>query len=166
MLMTGIDLNRGYDNCPVLKSRGLPDACDSVRGHFERNARSTIQSCNYQRGLFMSGKYLMIPTAIALVSTSGCVTRTTYKNEPRQSIHFASEQAAQTFYETYLGKSNRRTRTMTESFRMKKLKTIARNCRNIPLRNFKAGRSRWEFAILPDALHSLPASASGFSHSG
>src|SRR3954470_4244333 len=50
----------------------------------------------------MRTKYLIIPTAIVLMSMPGCVTRTTAKNEPRQSVHFSSEQAVETFYEAYL----------------------------------------------------------------
>src|SRR5437762_2268009 len=33
---------------------------------------------------------------------SGCVTRTTVKDEPRKQVHFASQIAAETFYEAYL----------------------------------------------------------------
>ena len=49
-----------------------------------------------------------IPPTIAIVivalvcAASGCVTRVTIKNEPRQQVKFASAQAAQTFYEAYL----------------------------------------------------------------
>jgi hypothetical protein len=53
----------------------------------------------------MRTKYLIIPTAIALVATPGCVTHTTFKNEARQSVHFSSGQAAETFYEAYLAAS-------------------------------------------------------------
>ena len=38
---------------------------------------------------------------------SGCVTRTTFKDEPRQSVHFASAEAAQTFYDAYLARNYR-----------------------------------------------------------
>ena len=50
----------------------------------------------------MKTKCLLIPAILALVIASGCVTRTTVKNEPRQSVHFASQQAAETFYNAYL----------------------------------------------------------------
>jgi len=53
----------------------------------------------------MRTKYLIIPTAMALISMPGCVTRTTAKNEPRQSVHFSSERAVETFYEAYLASS-------------------------------------------------------------
>jgi hypothetical protein len=35
---------------------------------------------------------------------SGCVSQTTFKDEPRQSVHFASAEAAQTFYDAYLAR--------------------------------------------------------------
>ena len=34
--------------------------------------------------------------------TAGCVTRTTYTNMPRETIRFASQSAAETFYNAYL----------------------------------------------------------------
>lgn len=45
-----------------------------------------------------------IPALIALLSclTSGCVTRITYKNEPRRGVRFSNVQAAQAFYEALL----------------------------------------------------------------
>ncbi len=47
---------------------------------------------------------LMFVLLIAVLgyASSGCVTRATVKNEPRQSVRFANAQAAQTFYEAYL----------------------------------------------------------------
>ncbi len=45
-----------------------------------------------------------IPATIAFISclTAGCVSHTTIKDEPRQSVRFSSSQAAQTFYDAYL----------------------------------------------------------------
>jgi hypothetical protein len=50
----------------------------------------------------MRTKYAIIPTTMALVSAPGCITHTTARNEPRQSVHFSSERSAETFYEAYL----------------------------------------------------------------
>jgi hypothetical protein len=52
----------------------------------------------------MKKKSIAIPAIITLLCciTSGCVTRTTVKDEPRQSVQFASAQAAQTFYDAYI----------------------------------------------------------------
>ena len=49
-----------------------------------------------------------IPAIVALLSclTSGCVTHTTIKDEPRQSVRFSSAQAAQTFYDAYLSSAS------------------------------------------------------------
>ena len=73
---------------------------------FERNAGQAIESsrlnCPTSEVKMMRVKSLVIPTAIGLISMTGCVTRTTVKNEPRETIHFGSERAAQTFYEAYL----------------------------------------------------------------
>jgi len=46
----------------------------------------------------------IIPAIVALFSciTSGCVTHTTVKDEPRQSVRFSSPEAAKTFYDAYL----------------------------------------------------------------
>jgi len=73
---------------------------------FERNAGQAIESsrlnCPKSEVKMMRVKSLVIPTAIGLISMTGCVTRTTVKNEPRETIHFGSERAAQNFYEAYL----------------------------------------------------------------
>jgi len=45
---------------------------------------------------------LTLVVVFAMLASSGCVTRATVKDEPRQSVRFASAQAAQTFYEAYL----------------------------------------------------------------
>lgn len=52
----------------------------------------------------MKTTHLTIPAIIALLGclTSGCVTQTTVKDEPRQSVHFSDPQAAKTFYDAYL----------------------------------------------------------------
>ena len=50
----------------------------------------------------MKTKHLIVPSILALIVASGCVTRTTVQNEPRQSVRFASQQAAETFYSAYL----------------------------------------------------------------
>ncbi len=52
----------------------------------------------------MKTTYVTIPAIIALLSclTSGCVSHTTIKDEPRQSVRFSSPQSAQTFYDAYL----------------------------------------------------------------
>jgi hypothetical protein len=57
---------------------------------------------------------VIIITLFACIA-SGCVTRTTVKDEPRQHVRFASQQAAETFYEAYLAiyyPSNKRDSTM------------------------------------------------------
>jgi hypothetical protein len=48
--------------------------------------------------------HAVIPAIIALIGclTSGCVTHTTVKDEPRQGVRFSSAEAAQTFYDAYL----------------------------------------------------------------
>ena len=52
----------------------------------------------------MKTKHITIPAIIALLSclTSGCVSHTTIKDEPRKSVRFSSPRSAQTFYDTYL----------------------------------------------------------------
>lgn len=52
----------------------------------------------------MKTSHITIPASIAVLSciTSGCVTHTTIKDESRQSVHFSSPEAAQTFYDAYL----------------------------------------------------------------
>ena len=51
---------------------------------------------------------ITIPASIALLGclVSGCVTQTTIKDESRQSVHFSSPEAAQTFYDAYLSVTN------------------------------------------------------------
>jgi hypothetical protein len=50
----------------------------------------------------MKTRILVIPAIVVLIIASGCITRTTVENEPRQSVRFTSQQAAETFYEAYL----------------------------------------------------------------
>jgi hypothetical protein len=52
----------------------------------------------------MKTTHVTIPAIIALLSclTSGCVSHTTIKDEPRRSVRFSSPQAAQIFYDAYL----------------------------------------------------------------
>jgi hypothetical protein len=52
----------------------------------------------------MKIRNIATPAIVALFTCfgSGCVTYTTYKDEPRQNVHFASPKAAESFYETYL----------------------------------------------------------------
>ena len=52
----------------------------------------------------MKTTHLTIPAIIALFSciTAGCVSHTTIKDEPRQSVRFSSPRSAQTFYDAYL----------------------------------------------------------------
>jgi len=52
----------------------------------------------------MKISHVAIPASIAVLGciTSGCVTHTTIKDESRQSVHFGSPEAAQTFYDAYL----------------------------------------------------------------
>jgi hypothetical protein len=47
---------------------------------------------------------ITIPAMIALLGslTTGCVTYTAVKDEPREGIRFSSPEAAQTFYDAYL----------------------------------------------------------------
>jgi len=56
----------------------------------------------------MKTSHLIIPASIAVLSCilSGCVTRTTIKDESRQGVHFSSPEAAQTFYDAYLSVSS------------------------------------------------------------
>jgi hypothetical protein len=56
----------------------------------------------------MRTRHLAIPALITLLSclTSGCVTHTTVKDEPRQSVRFSTAQAAQTFYDAYLSSAS------------------------------------------------------------
>jgi hypothetical protein len=56
----------------------------------------------------MKMSHITIPASIAVLGciTSGCVTHTTIKDESRQSVHFSSPEAAQTFYDAYLSGNN------------------------------------------------------------
>ena len=53
-------------------------------------------------------KKLMKKSSVSIVVVllagllSGCVSRAITQNEPRQAVHFASAQSAQTFYDAYL----------------------------------------------------------------
>ena len=44
----------------------------------------------------------MLTLTCLLALSSGCVSYTTVKDEPRKQAHFASQKAAETFYEAYL----------------------------------------------------------------
>ena len=50
----------------------------------------------------MKTKHLILPAITALIIASGCAKLTVVKNEPRQHAQFASQRAAETFYEAYL----------------------------------------------------------------
>jgi hypothetical protein len=43
---------------------------------------------------------------LLIFTTSGCVTYTSVKDEPRQKVRFRNAQAAQTFYDAYLAAIN------------------------------------------------------------
>jgi len=47
---------------------------------------------------------LTLVFVFAVIASSGCATRATVKDESRQSVRFASTEAAQTFYEAYLAR--------------------------------------------------------------
>ena len=52
----------------------------------------------------MKTNRLFVAALAALLAglAAGCVSHTTVKNEPRQSVRFASPEAAQNFYDAYL----------------------------------------------------------------
>ena len=57
----------------------------------------------------MKTTHIVIITLLAC-ATSGCVTHTTIKDEPRLNVRFGSAEAAQTFYDAYLSANSPRGR--------------------------------------------------------
>ena len=75
------------------------------RARFEQKALATFQSSRREHRRTMKTEISFVAAVLVGLAT-GCVTHTTIKDAPRQSVTFGSPEAAQHFYDAYLAASS------------------------------------------------------------